>query len=301
MYRSIRFHHAAALLLAILAGTAAPASRAGERTAIHETRALAASGKLSVNNIAGTIVVRGWDRNEVAISGTLGEDVEKLDISGDAGHLSVVVRYPSRTHGNVDDTQLELRVPARAQLSIDAVSADVQVSDSSGDIDAKSVSGDVRLDVGSGRIKASTVSGDLSVRAPSYQTTLNSVSGDLTASGVRGSLSADTVSGDLSLDGGRFTTLKLQSVSGDLNLQLDLDDGGTLNAETLSGDIELRLPKMPDAKLTMKTFSGELRNGFAGTGGNDEVHTLTTTLGSGKGEIDLHSFSGDIDVSGNKR
>jgi hypothetical protein len=282
MYRSIRFHHAAALLLAILAGTAAPASHAGERTAIHETRALAANGKLSVNNIAGTIVVRGWDRNEVAISGTLGENVEKLDISGDAGSLSVVVRYPHHTHGNADDTELELRVPARAQLSIDAVSADVQISDSSGDIDAKSVSGDVRLDVGSGRIRASTVSGDLS------------------ASGVRGSLSADTVSGDLSLDGGRFTTLKLQSVSGDLNLQLDLDDGGTLNAETLSGDIELRLPKTPDAKLTMKTFSGELRNGFAGNG-DEEVHTLTTTLGSGKGEIDLHSFSGDIDVSGNKR
>jgi len=297
----IRFPRAAVLLLAVMAGAAAPASEAGSRTAINETRALAADGKLSINNVAGTIVVRGWDRNEVAISGTLGENVEKLDISGDDRSLSVVVRYPHRTHGNVDDTELELRVPARAQLSIDAVSADVRVSDSSGDIDAKSVSGDVQLTVGSGRIKASTVSGDLDVRAPSYQTTLNSVSGDLTASGVRGDLSADTVSGDLSLDGGRFKTLKLQSVSGDLNLQLELDDGGTLNAETLSGDIALRLPKTTDAKLAMKTFSGELRNGFAGDRGDGEAHNLTTTLGGGKGQIDLHSFSGDIDVSGGKR
>ncbi|NGY06763.1 DUF4097 family beta strand repeat-containing protein [Solimonas terrae] len=294
------FRNAAGVLLVLAGLCTAPSGRAGERTSINETRALAASGKLAINNMAGSIVVRGWDRNEVAITGTLGADVEKLDISGDANNLSVVVRYPSRVHGNVDDTELELRVPARTQLAIDAVSADVRVSDTSGNIDARSVSGDVLLTVGSGEIKASTVSGDLTVRAPAYKTSLNSVSGDLSASGVRGSLDADTVSGDLSLDGGSFSAVKLQSVSGDLNLKLGLDDGGTLSAETLSGDIGLHLPKMPDAKLTMKTFSGDLHNGFAPQQ-DDDAHSLSATLGSGKGQIALHSFSGDIQIGSDSR
>src|SRR3546814_18502876 len=69
-------------------------------------------------------------------------------------------------HGHVDETELQLRVPARAQLSLDAVSAAISVTDTSGSIDAKSVSGDVQLVVGSGEIKASPVSGDLSVKAP---------------------------------------------------------------------------------------------------------------------------------------
>src|SRR3546814_17779505 len=115
-------------------------------------------------------------------------------------------------------------------------------------------------DVCSSDLKASTVSGDLSVKAPAYKTSLNSVSGDLTAIGVRGAITADTVSGDLSLDGGAFKTLKLQSVSGDLQLKLGLEDGGTLSAETLSGNIGMRLAKATNAKLTMKTCSGDLPN-----------------------------------------
>src|SRR3546814_7586765 len=187
---------------------------------------------------------------------------------------------PNRMHGHVDETELQLRVPARAQLSLDAVSADISVTDTSGSIDAKSVGGDVQLVVGSGEIKASTVSGDLSVKAPAYKTSLNSVSGDLTAIGVRGAITADTVSGDLSLDGGAFKTLKLKSVSGDLQLKLGLEDGGTLSAETLSGNIGLRLAKATDAKLTMKTFSGDLHNGLASMrDGDEETHNLSTTLG----------------------
>lgn len=301
MQKTKYFYPVSGLLLALLS-CAAPASWAGERTPINETRPLAADGKLTINNLAGNIEVRGWDRNEVAISGTLGEDVEKLDISGDAKQLSIVVRYPSRMHGHVDDTELQLRVPARAQLALDAVSADIRVRDTSGRIDAKSVSGDVELIVGSGEINASTVSGDLKVQAPAYKTSLNSVSGDLTAVGLRGTLSADTVSGNLSLVGGTFKLLKLQSVSGDLDLKLGLDGEGSLNAETLSGDIALRLPRTPDAKLTMKTFSGDLHNGFA-SGDNendDEVRNLTASLGTGAGHIDLHTFSGDIEVSADK-
>lgn len=291
---------AAAGLLVMLLSCAAPASWARDRAPINETRPLAADGKLTINNLAGTIVVTGWDRNEVAITGTLGEDVEKLDISGDARQLSVVVRYPNSTHGNVDDTELQLRVPARAQLALDAVSADIRVSDTSGRIDAKSVSGDIQLKVGSGEINASTVSGDLNVRAPAYKTSLNSVSGDLIANGLRDTLSADTVSGDLLLVGGSFKALKVQSVSGDLALKLDLDSGAVLNAETLSGDIGLQLAQMPDAKLTMKTFSGDLHNGFASGHDDDEARSLSTTLGSGHGQINLHTFSGDIEVGGGK-
>ncbi|WP_020650891.1 DUF4097 family beta strand repeat-containing protein [Solimonas variicoloris] len=281
---------AAGLLLA-----AGPAL-ARDGSPINETRALAADGQISVNNMAGTITVRGWDRNEVAISGTLGEDAEKLEIGGDAKNLSINVRYPGGTRGHVDQTYLELRVPARAGLRLDAVSADISVGSTSGPIAARSVSGDVQLNVGSGEVNASTVSGDLTVKAPSFKTTLNSVSGDLTASGVRGTLKAETVSGQLSIEGGAFRDVSLQSVSGDMSLDLSLEDAAKLSAETLSGDIDLRLPKTPSAQLTMKTFSGDLHNAFTGGDAGSDVRKVSTTLGGGRGSIDLHTFSGDIRI-----
>ena len=33
-----------------------------------------------ISNVSGTIDVRGWDRNEVQVTGHLGEDVERLDV-----------------------------------------------------------------------------------------------------------------------------------------------------------------------------------------------------------------------------
>ncbi|MFT4046723.1 MAG: DUF4097 family beta strand repeat-containing protein [Solimonas sp.] len=284
----------AALLLGVL--LAAPAG-ARDGSPINETRALAADGAVSVNNMAGSIVVKGWDRNEVAISGTLGADAERLEISGDGKALNVNVHYPSHRRGGVDDTYLELRVPARARLQLDAVSADVAVAGTSGAITAKSVSGDVRLDVGSGEINASTVSGDLTVKAPSFKTALNSVSGDLSAIGVRGTLKAETISGELAVQGGAFRDVSVQSVSGDLHLDLALEGSARLTAETLSGDIDLQLPKAPDARLTMKTFSGDLQNGFASGGNDGDRRKMSTTLGAGRGDIDLHTFSGDIRIA----
>lgn len=183
----------AVLLLAVVVATN-PAWAHGQ-TAIKETRPLAATGRLLVDNMAGAITIKGWDSNEVAIGGWLGEDVEKLEISGDARSLNVIVHYPSRIHGHIDESQLELWVPARAQLQIDAVSADIVVDNSSGRIAAKTVSGNLYLSVGSGEIEASTVSGDLLIKAPAFHTVLNSVSGDLRVDGLRGVLKAETVSG----------------------------------------------------------------------------------------------------------
>src|SRR3546814_15119264 len=76
-----------ALLLAALAACVASPGWAGEQTGINETRPPAATGKLVVNNMAGTIKARGWVRNEVAITGTPVEAVATFEIRGDAKNL----------------------------------------------------------------------------------------------------------------------------------------------------------------------------------------------------------------------
>ena len=104
-------------------------------TPINETRPLDARGHLSIENLKGRIDVRAWDRNEVKIEGSLGQGVEKLEISGDARRLSVKVKYP-RSGGlgffsgsdKSEPSQLRLMVPLQVDLDIDAVSADIDVS-----------------------------------------------------------------------------------------------------------------------------------------------------------------------------
>lgn len=270
------------------------AALAGEPQAIQQTRPLAADGKLRVENPAGSLEISAWDRNEVMISGELGENAEPLEIRGDARDLQIVVRYPSRLRGSFDDSELRLRVPARVALELKTVSAQVQLRGVKGPLQVQSVSGDLNLDVGSTQVQASTVSGDLQLRAPAQQTKLSSVSGDIVLRDLRGTLNADTVSGQLQVEGGPFKELSLQSVSGDLQLNVALDANAQLRAETLSGDIGLELPRSSDASLELKTFSGELHNEFGG--GEHGLRKMSAKIGGGRGQVSLHSFSGDISV-----
>lgn len=267
--------------LAVLLIGNGPALAAPVRS-IDEQRPLAAGGQVTVSNAAGSVEISGWARDEVAISGTLAEDVEKLEISGDARKLDIVVHYPGKRRSHIQDTHLLIRVPARAQLAIETVSADVRISDSSGALAVKTVSGDINLQVGSGEIRTASVSGDLLLEGQAFDTTIESVSGDVEATGLRGRLQVETVSGDLEIAGGEFHEVALQSVSGDLALKLTLDVGAQLDAETLSGDIDIAVPQAPKMPLSLKSFSGSARNDFG------------TAAGTGPGQLSLRSFSGDI-------
>ena len=79
----------------------APAALA--QTAINETRPLDARGRVDISNIKGRIEVRGWERNEVQVTGTLGKGVEKLDIDGSGPQVSIEVRYPKGGWGGDRD------------------------------------------------------------------------------------------------------------------------------------------------------------------------------------------------------
>lgn len=272
------------------------AAPAWASTSIDEKRPLDADGRLSVNNLAGVIEVSGWDRNEVAISGQLGSDVEKLEISGDSRSLVVRVRYPSKLNGGVEESDLRLQVPKAAVLALEGVSADIRVSGTRGPLTANSVSGDVEARVDSEVVSLNSVSGDVVMQAPARDAKLQSVSGDIRASGLKGSsVEAETVSGDLQLTGSALRSLAAQSVSGDVILEVGLDPASVVRGETLSGEIRMRLTQAPDAVLNLKTFSGELMGEYAGA--KDGDREIQKTLGTGKGRIELNSFSGDIHLS----
>lgn len=279
-------------VLAIAAVTASLPSRADE--SIDQTRPVHADASIAVINCAGVIDVEAWDRNSVSLTGRLGDGVEKLVVDGDEGKLRIEVKLPRFAH-NVEDTQLRLRVPAGASLDLDGVSADIAVRGMRGALKVKSVSGDLRLLVDSPSVQAQTISGDLHLEAPSRDTQVKSVSGDLSVRGVRGELVAETVSGNVRIDGGEFDRLRLKSVSGDFAVAGALTDGAHADLDTLSGDISLAVPAATSATATLATSSGDLSSDFSGPI-REDARRSTLTLGDGKAQVNLHSFSGDIQL-----
>src|SRR3982750_3791565 len=66
-----------------------------------------ANGEVGISNVAGTIDVRGWDRNEVQVSGHLGSGVERLDVESAGGRTVVKVVL---IRGNHDDGEADIEV-----------------------------------------------------------------------------------------------------------------------------------------------------------------------------------------------
>lgn len=285
------------LAAAALIALATPAlAEEGETAPIDERRPMNPEGKLYVNNVCGTIQVQAWDKNEMHVTGELGYGAERLEVSGEGASLKVEVK-PKRGK-RVEESSLLIRVPAGARLELEGVSADISVQGTRGALQATSVSGDVHLSTGSAEIVAQSVSGDVTVRSPSRVTKLNSVSGDVHVIGARERITVETVSGNVQLDAVAVSELDLKSVSGDFRLDLEPAATPRIVAETMSGDVELTLSQPPNALVTLKTFSGELSTGYGTIA--EEKKRWEQALGSGKGRIDLSSFSGDIRLEGKR-
>ena len=293
------------LILALCACVASPMLLAA--TPIDQTRALDAHGKVEIDNLKGRIQVRAWNRNEVRITGSLGEGVEKLVIEGQGDHLLVRVQYPKQIGAWRGDrtgpTDLQLQVPLRADLDIESVSADIDVNGVAPDeLSIDTVSGKVIVAAAPGHADITTVSGDLQATLNSADVKIETVSGDAVLNGrLKGQVHGETVSGRLSIDsaGESVRRLSAATVSGDTALKLGLGDDGEVRAETVSGDIRLRLPRSVSARVSAESFSGNLsapgakvRKEEFGPGSSFEQR-----YGSGAGEIHLETFSGDVELS----
>ena len=292
MKRIALFLAAAVLPLAALAATP-----------IDETRELAPDGTVSVENVAGEITVEGWDRNEVHLTGSLGDNAERLEIDGSTSALRIAVKYPNNTR-RIDETTLNLRVPAGASLEIQAVSADVEIAGMDGGrIDASSVSGDVEVDARAERVELQSVSGDIGFSGETRRLSAEAVSGDIVLRGVSGEVELSSVSGNLDLEGGEVTRGRFETVSGSLEASLAVTPGGKVTVESMSGDVTLRVPPGQAGTFEAQTFSGDIRSDFGSVDRSSRGpgSRLNHTAGDGDASIRVESFSGDVRIDSGGR
>ena len=100
--------------LAAVAALCTLASPAWAGTPINQRAAADPGGAVEISNVAGTVRVTGWDRNEVEVTGELGEGTERLDFAVVDKVTRVKVILPNRSN-NVEDTDLVVRVPVASR------------------------------------------------------------------------------------------------------------------------------------------------------------------------------------------
>ncbi len=269
-----------ALGTAVMASLLAPVAWADQK--VDERRPAAADAAVSISNVAGSVTITPWDRAEVAVTGTLGEGVERLEMTGGPERVRIEVKLVQHQHGTHGDAVLEVKVPKGGSLDVDTVSADISAGGVRGPIHAQSVSGKVVVNGAGAPVEARSVSGEIEV------------------TGVEARLKATTVSGDVTTRGGTLSDVDLESVSGSLQCDAALAAKGTLDAKTISGNVTLTLPANVGADVTLTTFSGGLKSAF-GLGDVESSKFVPSknahaTLGDGGARVRVETLSGSIEL-----
>lgn len=292
------------ILVALLAGGAACAEE--DEDGRFEKRVTAdPQGVVEVSNVAGTVIVRGWDRSEVDVRAEFEEDVERIDVvsEGKRTRIKVVLPRGSKKRGNDREAYLEIRMPEGSELDVGTVSAEIETHGVVGRQRLKSVSGDIGADLAAADVEVKTVSGDVVLRGRGRQTSVraSTVSGNLTLDRGAGAIDATTVSGDLIVELEPAKSVRVRTTSGDLSLSGRLEESAEVIAETVSGELTARLAGSGfDYEVT--SFSGDIDTCFKNKAEPMSEYgpglRLAGKHGNGRGTLRMKTMSGDVELCG---
>ena len=279
---------------------AAMAARAGEPRTINETRPADPAGSVEIVNVAGNVDVQGWDQPQLEVTGTIGDKVERVDVTSSGNHASVRVVLPSGPQWAGDGSaSLTVHVPRGSALTVSLVSADLQIADLAGAGHLRTVSGNISGDL-DGDARVNTVSGDVQLKAPDARDLeIKTISGNVSLYGSGGNVEVSTVSGDAELSLGALSRGRFQTVSGNFGIGSTLAAGGQIDAESVSGDIIVSFAAAPDAAVDLQSFSGDIDNCFGPkpeTADYGAGTRLLFTSGNGAGRLRVDTKSGNISL-----
>jgi len=278
---------------------AAPLAEAG--TPISNRAPADPKGQVEISNVAGQVMVTGWDRNEVEVTGSLGKGSERLEFNSSGKVTRVKVILPGKSW-NVEDTDLVVKVPAGSSINVNTVSADIKVNGINGSQRLQSVSANVATESGAEDVECKTVSGDLSVTGNGQKgmLTLTTVSGNAVVTRAAGEVNGSTVSGDFTLGLGEVTRSRLRLTSGDLAVAAFLPADARFDVESISGDVRLDFAPPINAEFDVSSFSGDIRNCFGPKPARTDEYApgkeLRFSEGNGTGRVRIKTLSGDVNV-----
>jgi len=224
----------------------------------HQTYALAATGRIELENINGPVHITAWDRNDVkvdAIKRAWSKDrlqEAKIDVDSSPDSLSIRTEYPGHDHTFWNDhhhdqpasVEYTLSVPRNARLDeIKLVNGNLDVEGVNGEVRVSCVNGHLTARKLGGRAELSTVNGKLEANMDRLQSALDVSSVNAAVlltlpSDTKADLEATTVSGSISNDFG-IPVSRHQWVGHDLRGELG-GGGPHVRVSNVNGRIEIR-------------------------------------------------------------
>jgi DUF4097 and DUF4098 domain-containing protein YvlB len=266
---------------------------------------------------SGDVYIKGWDRNEVLVTGTGDQKVEVVRPLGSATDLPANELEVRRAGNNsvgksatcLRNGNVTLSVPFASNVSVKTLDGDVDADhiaeihavSSSGSLSVrgisksstlKTASGDITIENSGGRVEVATLSGQVTAQS-------------LTSRDVLDTLSVTATSGDVMLSEIAQPAVTVRVISGDVTIEGQLARSGRYDLNTTNGDITLVLPRDSSFGVNARVFKGgEIVTDFPlrYTGATPVAShpivggLISGTYGSGNARLTLGSLNGTIRI-----
>jgi len=251
--------------------------------------------ELNVRLIGGTVaVLASGDRRFPSGETTLRTPRATLDVSELSGRPLQVshsggiltISYESLAWDGLlgffkpgkDSVTATITVPADCPIRLGVLSASAVVAGLHAGAAVKGMSGDITLDGVTGDVSAETLSGEVA------------------ACDIDGEIHFKSMSGGLTLAGGSVDSLAVDTMSGQVTVDVSLSEAGSVRVSTMSGEVTLRLPADSDAKVRLHSASGAVRTEFETlrTVKAPASHTVSGNVGAGTGHVSVTTMSGAV-------
>jgi DUF4097 and DUF4098 domain-containing protein YvlB len=248
--------------------------------------------KLDVNNFAGDVIVKVWDRDAVRVE-VNHSDREAVDLK--QADQSVTIRSRSLRGGPPRSLDYTITVPKWMPINVSGTYADVTLDGVGGDVNVETTRGDIKVNGGSGFVSLKSVQGEISLAKANGRVEIRAVNEGIRLADINADLSAETTNGSIILDRIESSNVDLYTVNGNISYDGPIKDKGLYRLTTHNGMIALAVPERVNAALTVRTYNGSFRSTFPIKQDDQNPRKrFTVTLGNGSAHLELESFAGTI-------
>jgi DUF4097 and DUF4098 domain-containing protein YvlB len=263
-------------------------------TPTDQTVNVAKGTKLDVNNFAGDINIKVWDKDAVRVE-VNHSDREAVDIK--PGEQTLSVRSRSLRGGPPRSLDYVITVPKWMAISVSGTYADVTMDGVGGDVNVDTNRGDINLTGGSGVITLKSIQGEVTVQKAKGRIEVRAVNEGMRLSDISGDLSAETTNGSIILDRIDSSNVDLYAVNGNISFDGPIKDKGLYRLTTHNGIVAMAVPEKANVTLMVRTYNGGFKSTFQVPGDTGERRKrFTMTLGNGSAHVELESFGGTISL-----
>jgi hypothetical protein len=264
----------------------------GVITPMDQTVNVTKGTKLDVNNFAGDVTVKTWDRDAVRVQVNI-SDRETVDVK--PGDQVLTIRSRSVRGGRPRSLDYALTVPKWMAINVTGSYVDANLEGVGADVAVETTNGDIHVSGGSGFVSLKSVQGEISLEKAKGRIEVRAVNEGIRLADINGDLSAESTNGSIILDRIDSPNVDLYSVNGNISYDGPIKDKGLYRLTTHNGLIAVGVPEKVNVVLRVRTYNGSFRSTFpVKTDDENQRKRFTVTLGNGSAHMELESFGGTI-------